>query len=76
MSSISGMASSPFISGATSSSPSCSFFSDGMLGGLEVVPLVEAVLEEVPLEVAIGSSDRRREVHVVSWFCLALPCSG
>ena len=47
-----------------------------MLGGLEVVPLVEAVLEEVPLEVAIGSSDRRREVHVVPGFCLALPCFG
>ena len=56
--------------------PSCSFFADGSLEGLEVVLLVEAVLVEVPLVVAMGSSDRHRVVHVVAEFCLVLLCFG
>ena len=56
--------------------PSCPFFSAGLLGGLEVVLLVEVVLVEVPSVVAMGSSDRHRVVPVVAGFCLVLLCFG
>ena len=56
--------------------PSCPFFSAGLLDGLEVVPLVEVVLVEVPSVVAMGSSDRYRVVPVVAEFCLVLLCFG
>ena len=56
--------------------PSCSSFSVGLLDGLEVVPLVEVVLVEVPSVVAMGSSDRHRVVPVVAGFCLVLLCFG
>ena len=56
--------------------PSCPFFSVVLLDGLEVVPLVEVVLVEVPSVVAMGSSDRHRVVHVVAEFCLVLLCFG
>ena len=56
--------------------PSCSFFSVGLLDGLEVVPLAEVVLVEVPSVVAMGSSDRHRVVPVVAGFCLVLLCFG
>ena len=56
--------------------PSCSFFFDGLLEGLEVVPLVEVVLVEVPSVVAMGRNDRHRVVPFVAGFCLVLPCFG
>ena len=56
--------------------PSCSSFSVGLLDGLEVVPLAEVVLVEVPSVVAMGSSDRYRVVPVVAEFCLVLLCFG
>ena len=42
--------------------PSCSFAYDGSLEVLEVAPLVEVVLVEVPLVVAMDSSSRCRWV--------------